>query len=197
MTTSWQNPPSRTEAETVGVMEPSIYYNVVMIGTSHQPLLYPLGSAQTQDMGLHKGINTKKPRLLFILGSVWHNDLDVFKVYFVDYSSVWVWYSIMFIIQFIFFQNITDMILNCSHCVWWLMISVCLFIYVHFVAQLVKNPPVMQETWVQSLGWEDPLENGKAIHFSILPGEFHGLYGPWSHTESDTTERLFFFYHSG
>ena len=30
------------------------------------------------------------------------------------------------------------------------------------VGQLVKNPPVMQETWVQSLGWEDPLEKGKA-----------------------------------
>ena len=30
------------------------------------------------------------------------------------------------------------------------------------VAQLVKNPPAMQETWVQSLGWEDPLEKGKA-----------------------------------
>ena len=30
------------------------------------------------------------------------------------------------------------------------------------VAQLVKNSPAMQETWVQSLGWEDPLENGKA-----------------------------------
>ena len=61
-------------------------------------------------------------------------------------------------------------------------------------AQLVKNPPVMQETWVQSLGWEDPLEKGKAIHFSILPGEFRGLYSPWSHKESDTTERLFFFF---
>ena len=36
------------------------------------------------------------------------------------------------------------------------------------VAQLVKNPPAMQETWVQSLGWEDPLENGKASHSSIL-----------------------------
>ena len=36
------------------------------------------------------------------------------------------------------------------------------------VAQLVKNLPVMGETWVQSLGWEDPLEKGKAIHFSIL-----------------------------
>ena len=30
------------------------------------------------------------------------------------------------------------------------------------VAQLVKNPPAMQETWVQSLGWKDPLEKGKA-----------------------------------
>ena len=36
------------------------------------------------------------------------------------------------------------------------------------VAQLVKNPPAMQETWIRSLGWEDPLEKGKATHSSIL-----------------------------
>ena len=36
------------------------------------------------------------------------------------------------------------------------------------VAQLVKNLPAMQETWVESLGWEDPLEKGKAPHSSIL-----------------------------
>ena len=36
------------------------------------------------------------------------------------------------------------------------------------VAQLVKNPPTMQETWVRSLGWENPLEKGKATHSSIL-----------------------------
>ena len=36
------------------------------------------------------------------------------------------------------------------------------------VAQLVKNPPAMCETWVQSLGWEDPLDMGKATHSSIL-----------------------------
>ena len=36
------------------------------------------------------------------------------------------------------------------------------------VSQLVKNLPVMQETWVQSLGWEDPLGKGKATHSSIL-----------------------------
>ena len=37
------------------------------------------------------------------------------------------------------------------------------------VAQLVKNLPATWETWVQSLSWEDPLENGKATHFNILP----------------------------
>ena len=36
------------------------------------------------------------------------------------------------------------------------------------VDQLVKNLPAMQETWVRSLGWEDPLEKGKATHSSIL-----------------------------
>ena len=37
-----------------------------------------------------------------------------------------------------------------------------------FVAELVKNPPTILETWVRSPGWEDPLEKGKATHFSIL-----------------------------
>ena len=36
------------------------------------------------------------------------------------------------------------------------------------VAQPVKNPPAMQMTWVQSVGWEDPLEKGKATYSSIL-----------------------------
>ena len=36
------------------------------------------------------------------------------------------------------------------------------------VAQLVKNPPAVQETWVRSLGWEDPLEKGMATNSSIL-----------------------------
>ena len=36
------------------------------------------------------------------------------------------------------------------------------------IAQLVKNPPAMRETWVPSLGWEDPLEKGKATHSRIL-----------------------------
>ena len=36
------------------------------------------------------------------------------------------------------------------------------------MAQLVKNPPAMRETWVRSLGWEDPLEKGKATPSNIL-----------------------------
>ena len=36
------------------------------------------------------------------------------------------------------------------------------------VAQSIMNPPAMQETWVRSLGWEDPLEEGMATHSSIL-----------------------------
>ena len=39
---------------------------------------------------------------------------------------------------------------------------------ISLVAKLVKNPPAMLETWVQSLGWEDPLEKGKATYSSIL-----------------------------
>ena len=42
------------------------------------------------------------------------------------------------------------------------------------VAQLVKNPPAMQETWVWSLGWEDPLKKGKATHSSILAWRIPG-----------------------
>ena len=63
-----------------------------------------------------------------------------------------------------------------------------LFAWASLVAQLVKNPPVMLETWIQSLGWEDLLEKGK-LHTPVSwPGEFHGLHSPWGCKESDTTE---------
>ena len=55
------------------------------------------------------------------------------------------------------------------------------------VAQLVKNPPAMQEIWVQFVGWEDPLEKGKAIHSSIVARR---RYSPRGHKDSDTTEPL-------
>ena len=58
-----------------------------------------------------------------------------------------------------------------------------------------KNPPAMQETQVQSLGWKDSLEKGMATHSSILAWripwteEPYG-YSPWSCNKLDTTEQL-------
>ena len=62
------------------------------------------------------------------------------------------------------------------------------------MAQTVKRLSTMRETWVQSLGQEDPLEKEMAIHSSTIawkiprteePGRLHS---PWDHKESDTTE---------
>ena len=47
------------------------------------------------------------------------------------------------------------------------------------MAQMVKNPPAMQETWVRSLGWEDPLEEGMATHSSILAWRTPMDRGAW------------------
>ena len=58
-----------------------------------------------------------------------------------------------------------------------------LYSWASLVAQLVKHLPVMRETWVGSLGWEDPLEKGKATHSSILACRI-----PRGLKESDTTE---------
>ena len=58
------------------------------------------------------------------------------------------------------------------------------------MAQLVKNPPAMQETWVRPLGWEDPLEKGRATHSSILAGEFQARMdrGAWWATVHGVTK---------
>ena len=62
------------------------------------------------------------------------------------------------------------------------------------VAQLVKNSPAMRETWVQSLGWEDPLEKGMATTPVFWPGEFHGLYMYSGVTKSQTLLSGFHFF---
>ena len=70
-----------------------------------------------------------------------------------------------------------------------------LLVQTSLVAHMVKNPPAMEETWVQSLGREDPLEQEMATHSSILgwripwmeePGGLH----PQGHKELGTTDRL-------
>ena len=60
---------------------------------------------------------------------------------------------------------------------------------------MVKNMPAMWETWVQYLGWEDPLEEGIATHSSILTWRIHVNRGVWQAivhgvTESEMTEQL-------
>ena len=64
------------------------------------------------------------------------------------------------------------------------------------MAQMVKNPPAMQEIWIQSLSWEDPLEEGMAnpLQYSCLKNP-HGQrslmgYNLWGHKEPDMTEQL-------
>ena len=69
------------------------------------------------------------------------------------------------------------------------------------MAQTVKNPPAMQETWVQSLDWDNPLENEMPTHSSILgwripwteePGRLHTL---WDHrVRHDSVTNTFCFF---
>ena len=63
------------------------------------------------------------------------------------------------------------------------------------VAQILKCLPAMRETWVRSLGQEDPLEKEWQTIPVLLPGKFHGWrslvgYSPWDCKELDMTEQL-------
>ena len=86
---------------------------------------------------------------------------------------------------------------------------------ISLVAQMVKNPPAMRDWWAQSLGWEDPLEEGMATHSGILAGKIPQRGAWWAtvhtvtnsrtwlndwaqhtyiHTYSDVVGRVFFCY---
>ena len=74
-----------------------------------------------------------------------------------------------------------------------------LYFLASLVAQKIKRLPAMQETWVQSLGQEDPLEKEMATHSSTIawkiprtdePGRLHS---PWGCKEADTTKQLHLF----
>ena len=77
--------------------------------------------------------------------------------------------------------------LNKCHTV---LYSIYTISWASLVAQLVKNLPAMRETWVQSLGWEDPLEKGKTTHSSTLVWRIPWTVYPWGHKELDMTMRL-------
>ena len=75
------------------------------------------------------------------------------------------------------------------------LIWLSLLFWASLVAQIITNSPAVWETWVGSLGWEDPLEKRMATTPVFLPGEFHGQgnlagYSLWGHKESHMTERL-------
>ena len=58
------------------------------------------------------------------------------------------------------------------------------------MAQMVKNLPATQETWVQSLGWDDPLEEGMATHSSILAWRIPMDRGAWRATVHEATKSM-------
>ena len=65
--------------------------------------------------------------------------------------------------------------------------------------ELTKSLPTMRETWIRSLGWEDPWRRKWQPTPVFLPGKSHRWrslvgYSPWGRKESDMTERLFFFF---
>ena len=68
-----------------------------------------------------------------------------------------------------------------------------MYIWASLRARTVKNLPAMQDTWVQSLGWQDPLEEEVATYFSILARripwtEESASYSLWGHKQSGETE---------
>ena len=72
---------------------------------------------------------------------------------------------------------------------------VCGCFWAFLVAQMVKNPPVMWETWTLFLGWEDPQRRAWQPTLVFLLGQFHGqrslaVYSPWGRKELDMTEWL-------
>ena len=96
-------------------------------------------------------------------------------------------------------QVVCFLILSCMSSLYILDINLFIVLLTHqaLVALIVRNMPAMQQTCVWSLGWDDPLEKGMAVHFRcvFLPGEFHehkGLkdYSLWGHKELDKTEWL-------
>ena len=76
------------------------------------------------------------------------------------------------------------------------------FVLLSLVAQLIKNPPTMRETWVQPWVGKIPWRRKWQPIPVFLPGKFHGLrslvgYSSWGCKESDTTEQLHFLFFSG
>ena len=126
------------------------------------------------------------PCPIYISGNIWSNCITQpgYGLGTVKIQSLY----ITRICQFAFFNHVYFLLAS---------LSVIPSTRTSLVAQMVKCLSTVRETWVQSLGWEDPLEKEMAIHSSILPGKSHGQrslegYSPWGCKESGTIERLHF-----
>ena len=97
----------------------------------------------------------------------------------IDYMALYHW-LLSFSIIFPRFIHVHDFILF-----YWYIV---LIIWASLVGQTVKNPPAMQETWVGSLGWEDPLEEGMVTHSSILAWRIPMDRGAWRATVHGITK---------
>ena len=109
-------------------------------------------------MGMSVRLSPHPHQYFFYLYIFYNSHLDRWGDMAVWFAFPW-WLVIMSIISRASWPSV---------CLWKNMYSYPLSILASFVAQLVRKPSAMQETWVQSLGWEDPLEKGKGTHSSIL-----------------------------
>ena len=102
----------------------------------------------------------------------WQYSINMFLDF--NYNTVWK----MFLLQSIKPEN-----------------DIKILLIISLVAQMVKCLPVLQETWVLSLGWKDPLEKEMATYSRTLAWKIPWMeelvgYSPWGHKELDTTEQL-------
>ena len=110
----------------------------------------------------------------FVSGTLMTYMLSLLIVFHRSFSSAQVFFSLSFTLSNVCWSilKFTDSLLCHLHSAAGSIAWMFHFRYYPFraslVAHLVKNPPAMRETWLQSLGWEDPLEKGKAIYSSIL-----------------------------
>ena len=107
-------------------------------------------------------------------------------------SSLWVHFIDRVSVAFLFLLVIW--FLFCKFQIIHYNLNACTFYLASLVAQLVKNPPAMQETWVWSLGWEDSLEEGMVTHSNILawriPMDSNAWRATVHGTPKDTAEWL-------
>ena len=119
--------------------------------------------------------------------------LRIFKIAFLSFTLCICVCVQFFEVYSVFKEEYTQFVWEMKRLQFW----AAFLCWASLVTQLVTNLPVMEETWVWSLGWEDSLEKGKATttHSSILAWRIPWtVYSPWGCKQPDTTEWLSLFF---